>query len=374
MKLKYLFFYLFVLFTVGISTVFGTCTVSTTIKDIVCQNQPYTQNGFNISSANTNTLGISKFQQTTISSQGCDSTTTLFLTVSSTTGITLNDTICQNQTYKNYGFNLPAQTTAGIQTLTVPRIACNDTLKVLVSMTLNLFVFPTPKASITVAAGDSAICKNSSITLQAVATADSFSFNIPPQVAIGDILCTDGSILKPNTYSTSGKTAQGVVFYVDSTGLHGWAANLQNQSTGGVNWGTGTGANSIVTGLPVVTNNRSVITDLDGYGNTQKIRAFGTPATHPAAYAVDFPNGWYLAAAGQLRILYGTIQVINPSLVIAGGTPFETNKNGMTAVWFMWSSSQNSATQAWHVYMSGNVSMSGKSDSSRRFIRSIRNF
>ena len=49
-------------------------------------------------------------------------------------------------------------------------------------------------------------------------------------VNIGDILCTDGSTVRPDEYALSGKTAQGIVFYVDNTGQQGWAVNLANET------------------------------------------------------------------------------------------------------------------------------------------------
>lgn len=42
----------------------------------------------------------------------------------------------------------------------------------------------------------------------------------------GDVLCTDGSTVKAADYAGGSKTARGVVFYVDTTGQHGWAVKL----------------------------------------------------------------------------------------------------------------------------------------------------
>lgn len=50
-------------------------------------------------------------------------------------------------------------------------------------------------------------------------------------VSIGDILCTDGSTVKPEQFALSGKTAKGIVFYVDDTHLHGWAVHLYYQGS-----------------------------------------------------------------------------------------------------------------------------------------------
>ena len=48
-------------------------------------------------------------------------------------------------------------------------------------------------------------------------------------MSIGDILCTDGSIVSREAFPSSGRTAQGIVFYVDDTDTHGWAISLDSQ-------------------------------------------------------------------------------------------------------------------------------------------------
>ena len=49
-------------------------------------------------------------------------------------------------------------------------------------------------------------------------------------VHIGDILCTDGSTVSLDEYAASGRTAEGIVFYVDKSGEHGWAVNLHTDA------------------------------------------------------------------------------------------------------------------------------------------------
>lgn len=163
------------------------------------------------------------------------------------------------------------------------------------------------------------------------------------QVAVGDILCSDGQILTTSTYPSSGATAIGVVFYVDGTGQHGWAVALQD--AGDFTWGP----NSIDTPLGNYTNKRQAIYDLDGYQNTQVIRQYGTD--YPAFYAVDFENGWYLPAIGQLNYLYGNLIEVNAGLEVAGGTPFE-----MDGDWRYGSSTEYSSKYAWGLYSTGELS------------------
>ena len=126
------------------------------------------------------------------------------------------------------------------------------------------------------------------------------------QIAIGDILCTDGTVVGSNDYAASGKTALGIVFYVDDSGQHGWAVHLEYQ--GEMPW---CHEYIDIPNLQNYRNFRDAIKDIDGYSNTRAIRNHGTASLFPAAWAVDFDNGWYLPAAGQIRQLYGYIPEIN---------------------------------------------------------------
>jgi len=162
----------------------------------------------------------------------------------------------------------------------------------------------------------------------------------------------------------AGKTAMGIVFHVDSTGKHGWAVHLQDQSTS-VKWG-GYGTN-----IPTMTNYSSAvdaIMDLDGYTNTQNIRNAGSASTFPAAYTVDFDNGWYIPAAGQLRLLYSEIVDINASLQVVNGTQFPMNDG-----WYYWSSTEYGDNYAaWCVYIYGHVYRYYRNEDG--VVRSVRTF
>lgn len=184
------------------------------------------------------------------------------------------------------------------------------------------------------------------------------------QVAVGDILCSDGQILTTSTYPSSGATAIGVVFYVDGTGQHGWAVALQD--AGDFAWGP----NSNDTPLGNYTNKRQAIYDLDGYQNTQVVRQCGT--NYPAFYAVDFDNGWYLPAIGQFNYLYGNLVEVNASLTVAGGTPF-----GMNGSLVYWSSTEYSGSDAWNLYSTGELNSDVSGDrykDRRRRVRGAINF
>ncbi len=228
-----------------------------------------------------------------------------------------------------------------------------DTLKLTITSSPELTIIATP---------DTVICAGDSVTLQVMREVPRY---ISP-VAVGDILCTDSSFVKPADWPeayAAGKIAQGVVFYVDNTGQHGWAVNLQDDRSG-ITW-------SSVSTNPTLTNyssSNNAIYNLEGYTNTQRIREAGNAATYPAAWAVEFDNGWYLPAAGQLRLLYAELVTINASLGIVG-TPFLMDSNFPR----YWSSTENNDnSRAWLVDHTGSVQNDSKSSSCN--IRSVRNF
>lgn len=159
---------------------------------------------------------------------------------------------------------------------------------------------------------------------------------------VGDVLCEGGVIVSPANYEASGLEAEGVVFYVDATGLHGWAVALQD--AGSCGWGPTYND----TPLANFGSTRQAIYDLDGYSNTAIVRNCGDASRYPAFYAVDFENGWYLPAIGQLNYLYGNLVEVNATLQLVEGTPF--NMNGG---WIYWSSTENSDIYAWYLESSG---------------------
>ena len=142
-------------------------------------------------------------------------------------------------------------------------------------------------------------------------------------VKIGDILCTDGSTVSREEYASSGRTAEGIVFYVDKSGEHGWAVNLHTDAVD-TDWVNEVyyGLEYDIPNLPNCTTSRQALFDLDGYQNTAVIRAAHGSEWYPAAWAVDFDNGWYLPAAGQMRWLLSYVNEVNASLAMVGGSQF----------------------------------------------------
>lgn len=273
-----------------------------------------------------------------------------------------NDTLCSGNTYDAYGFHLPRQDSIGWFTFidSYTSVTGCDSIRV-----LQLLVTHTP--TLTTQAEPAVICGGGSTTIHALGNNASIiqGGGTLPEVAIGDIVCTDGSIVKPADWPC-GRTAKGIVFYVDDTGQHGWMVHLQNQTTAsGIEWSTD------YEDIPSLTNYttvRTVITDFDGYGNTQIIRNYGNASEYPAAWAVDFDHGWYLPAMGQLNILYGNLVEVNAGLAAVGGTLFEMN-----ADWVYWSSTEYSSNYAWVQYGSGYVVYFSK-DVTGGWLRSVSDF
>ncbi len=115
-------------------------------------------------------------------------------------------------------------------------------------------------------------------------------------------------------------TPEGIVFWVDPTGEHGWTVALKDNNNGvQCSWGTST----YVGTQPYTNSTLSVaLSDTTGFSNTGFIRAaypISIPANaNYAANKVDFPNGWYLPAVGQLRKLSGVLPEINAALSVLG--------------------------------------------------------
>lgn len=168
--------------------------------------------------------------------------------------------------------------------------------------------------SITTNVEGNTICEEDTITLYV--TAD------PPEGAmIGDILCTDGTWERPSDWPVAGKTAKGVVFYVDGTGQHGWAVGLVQTSK------TWSSVIAAVPGLRTYSHWMDALTDLNGLSNTERIRSAGNSSQYPAAWACDFENGWYLPAIGQLNTLYASLFEVNASLTVISSTTIPITGN-----------------------------------------------
>lgn len=275
--------------------------------------------------------------------------------VSKTVVIRHGDTMYVTQAAcESYVWNGVTYTESGIYTqLFDAEVDCDS------AITLVLTITESPDVSVSITTDT--LCEGDSVTLQAV----SALVPIVPVVAVGDILCTDGTTVKPAAFAASGKTALGVVFYVDTTGAHGWAVHLHDQTLE-----TPWTPDDQYMDVPTLYNYldvHSAMTDMTGYSNTQKILGAGDASVYPAAYTVDFANGWYVPAVGQLRLLFSEIVTLNNVLQTVNGTPFQ-----MGNFFQYWSSTEYGQTQMWNVNNTGNVTHHNKNFYFG--VRSVRNF
>ena len=168
-------------------------------------------------------------------------------------------------------------------------------------------------------------------------------------VRVGDIFCDDNSFISPSKYPSSGKTAVGVVFYVSASDDSGWVVSLQDQTSSSL-WSGEWYYGYDLEALPNYPNARTAMYDLDGYYNTGVIRDEGDKYSFPAAWAVDYENGWYLPSAGQLRHLFSCAADIESSLLAAGGQPFSFREPN-----YYWSSSEFTGYHAYDMNSAGSL-------------------
>ena len=319
--------------------------VTLTISDTACGNYTWIGTTYTESGSYTKTF---------TAANGCDSVVTLHLTVNQPEALINSVTACGSYTW----IDGDGETYTQSGTYTYSHRDDNGCIQI---DTLHLTI--ASALDVTVTTSTDTICDGDSVLMQAnVATTSSIQV---PVIAVGDILCTDNSIVKPSAWPVAGKTAMGIVFYVDNTGEHGWAMHLQNQATG-VQWG---GYGTDISSLTNYTQARNAILDLNGYTNTQRIRMAGGAGTYPAAYAVGFSSGWYLPSVGQLKVLYAEMPAVNASLLAIGSDPVPLNYG----VWMFWSSTESGQTAAYAVDYFGHVNAIMKSATTYN-VRSIRSF
>lgn len=204
-------------------------------------------------------------------------------------------------------------------------------------------------------------------------------------VAIGDIYCSDGSIVTPEAFPTSGKTGQGVVCYVDDTGQQGWVVHYQHSSSN-LKWSTeyaNTGVTKRADIRNFTTPANGLIKDCNGAANTATITAIsGYETKYPAfKYAKDLGDGWYVPAAGQLSYMIAHTAVLNASLKLISGSKIimrDNNDQNVAAAFdtYYWSSDECTSSGnslAWYLNTDCSFVSVSKSDANRR-VRAFRNF
>lgn len=164
--------------------------------------------------------------------------------------------------------------------------------------------------------------------------------------------------------------SRGIVFFVHPDRSGGWMVALNDLGTV-CEWGA-------YNDIPTINNNNLTVNpgsyiytaalyDTAGYYNTQKIRTFQNNNLYYAAGQVDFANGWYLPAIGQLVVLWGAQPFINNKLSAAGGT-------FLSAPYNYWSSSEYDISEAWNLNASQGYPRNDPKDIMVNRIRAVRSF
>ena len=139
--------------------------------------------------------------------------------------------------------------------------------------------------------------------------------------------------------------SQGIIFYLHPDGSGGWVVALQDASSS-CRWSQNT---TIIPGLNHFLDQcdewcldayQLVYADTAGYTNTQIIRSSLSTQNSIAATVVDFQNGWYLPAIGQLLKLYASRPFIEQEIIAAGGS-FPAGQ--------YWSSTLQNNNHAWMI-------------------------
>ena len=235
---------------------------------------------------------------------------------------------------------------------------------------------------------DNEICKDETTRLGVTVTVPELNFSddiIPPTVAIGDVLCDDGSVIKVDSFLKSDKIAKGVVFYVDNSDMHGKAVALNNATPTTCSWSP-VETSDQVHSLRSCTNATEAIQDFDGLSNTleikytaEQISIFDFQQNAPAAYYCYYydhislstgnvPLGWYLPSAGELNLLYANKENVNATLKKL----HDTNAAASTLWQYYWSSTEQNPSRAWNVQNEGALSVANESE--MLYVRSIISF
>ena len=280
------------------------------------------------------------------------------------------DTACTGESYDGHGIQTSVLDNPGLYYIShngTTVDGCDSNVMV------RLWVGATPELS--TLAQPTEICVGDSTTVHALGEGASFQIvlALEAEVKPGDILCTDNSIVKSTDWPAPDKTAKGVVFYVDSSGLHGWAVALQDlpsyESNNTIRWSY----NGVMMGTVSYETIRSAMSDQNGYAITQLLSQYNLQYPHlylnqaTTIFLTDDESaaGWYLPTIRQLYILFCEKGPVNSSLQTTGSILW--SYEGLTSKY--WSSTERS-NKAWCMNYSGTASTALKTftDAHARFV------
>ena len=191
------------------------------------------------------------------------------------------------------------------------------------------------------------------------------------RVHVGDIFCTDNTAESPENFVASGKTALGVVFFVDNSQQHGWVVALTDAGSATMAWGD-TESLCYLTSF----NSNPQFANLDTIGvarcdsivhTAQRLSRDLADYATVVNVAMQCGEGWYLPSIGQLAILYGNLPEINSALDVVAGS---SRMNGRQ----YWSCTEENygVISAWMLNYDGAAIASPKGAAAS--VRAIRNF
>ena len=191
------------------------------------------------------------------------------------------------------------------------------------------------------------------------------------RVHVGDIYCTDNTTVSPDDFATSGKTALGVVFFVDNSQQHGWAVALNDASSESMTWGDGGSLcylNSYNNNPQLVNGDTIGSARCDSIVRTaQRLNWDLADYATTVNAAMQCGAGWYLPSMGQLSVLYGSMPEINTALDAIAGS---SKMNGLQ----YWSCTEENygVISAWLLNYDGAAIATPKATTAK--VRAIRNF
>lgn len=348
-----------------------------TYYDTVCQSQTHTYaDPYHISPAVTSPEslsnavrrhGIHTFSKV-LEGEGlydCDSTVTFHLTV---TIPPRHDTTVVITNFQNgYSWHDSLYTQSGAHTHYTALEGGCDFLDILYLVVLD------------VDTSDNEICPGDSTDLTISVTRREIQVTndiIPRTPRVGDVLCTDGYTMHPDSFLISGKTAMGVVYQVDLNSGYGRAIALSNAHTSTLRWASKPTATHSKTSASTTYD---AIRDLNGSGNTEEIlrtakvaggATTNTATNAPAAHYCKFYNhntyklgtdslGWYLPAAGEMLLIYANRVQLYKTL-----NKLKEEHDSRTALitptGYYWTSTGCNNSNAWYFHSSGYLANGAK--------------
>ena len=134
--------------------------------------------------------------------------------------------------------------------------------------------------------------------------------------------------------------SQGIVFHLTPDGTAGFMVALHDASTSCA-WGPERDVPSLENVLFEDNYDyMALYAKSDGYNNTRILRETANANIFPAAWSVDFDNGWFLPSSLQLSMVFGSLALIEQPIAAAGGTTLDNDS-------YYWSSSEYSDTEAY---------------------------